>query len=151
MSEAGGPILHCLCGGVEVRLSRAPTTVGVCHCAVCRRWTSGPWMAVQAPGSEVSGETLAVFASSEFAERGFCSRCGSHIFHRPKLGPELAISAGLLNSTDLTITREIFHDSKPVWYRFDASSRKRGALSMALEWGPKLVVRTITARLRAKR
>jgi hypothetical protein len=108
-------------------------------------------MAVQAPGSEVFGETLAVFASSEFAERGFCSRCGSHIFHRPVLGPELAISAGLLNNTDLIITRELFHDSKPVWYRFDANSRKRGTLSMTLEWGPKLVVRTIAARLRAMR
>ncbi len=38
----------------------------------------------------ISGETLAVFGSSDFAERGFCTRCGTHIFHRPKDGPKLA-------------------------------------------------------------
>jgi len=144
--ETGGPILHCLCGGVEVRLSSLPETVGVCHCAMCRRWTSGPWMAVQAPGSAITGDTLAVYSSSQFAERGFCSRCGSHIFHRPKDGPELAISAGLLPDGQFTITREIFHDAKPLWYRFDAKSHKRGGLGMALEWGPKLAWRRL-ARL----
>lgn len=108
-------------------------------------------MAVQAPGSIISGDTLSVYQSSEFAERGFCQRCGSHIFHRPLLGPELAISAGLLPNATLTITREIFHDAKPVWYRFDANSRKRGTFSMMLEWAPKLALRTIAARFRAPR
>lgn len=138
MTEGTGPVVRCLCGGVQVHLSSLPDTVGVCHCALCRRWTSGPWMAVQAPGSDIRGDTLEVFSSSDFAERGFCSRCGTHIFHRPKQGPELAISAGLLPEGDYSITREIFHGDKPPWYRFDASSRKRGAVSMALEWGPKL-------------
>jgi len=139
-------VVRCLCGGVEVHLSNLPNTVGVCHCAMCRRWTSGPWMAVQAPGSTISGDTLAVFSSSAFAERGFCSRCGTHILHRPKDGPELAISAGLLPSGSLTITREIFHDAKPLWYRFEAQSQKRSALGMAAEWGPKLAWRRM-ARL----
>jgi hypothetical protein len=100
-------------------------------------------MAVQAPGSAITGETLVIYSSSDFAERGFCSRCGSHIFHRPKDGPELAISAGLLPYDNLAITREIFHDAKPPWYRFEAQSQKRGALSMALEWGPKLAWRRL--------
>jgi hypothetical protein len=98
-------------------------------------------MAVQAPGSAITGETLAIYSSSAFAERGFCSRCGTHIFHRPKDGPELAISAGLLPEGRLAISREIFHDAKPLWYRFDASSRKSSAFGMALEWGPKLAWR----------
>lgn len=146
MSGKAALVVRCLCGGVEVHLSNLPNTVGVCHCAMCRRWTSGPWMAVQAPGSTISGDTLAVFSSSAFAERGFCSRCGTHIFHRPKDGPELAISAGLLPSGSLTITREIFHDAKPLWYRFEAQSQKRSALAMAAEWGPKLAWRRM-ARL----
>jgi hypothetical protein len=98
-------------------------------------------MAVQAPGSAIIGEALVIYSSSAFAERGFCSRCGTLIFHRPKDGPELAISAGLLPEGRLAITREIFHDAKPPWYRFEAQSQKRGAVSMALEWGPKLVWR----------
>ena len=60
MTEGTGPVVRCLCGGVQVHLSSLPDTVGVCHCAMCRRWTSGPWMAVQAPGSDIRGDTLEV-------------------------------------------------------------------------------------------
>lgn len=37
---------RCLCGGVTVRLPRRVNDVGVCHCATCRRWGSGPWMSL---------------------------------------------------------------------------------------------------------
>lgn len=104
---------HCLCGRVTIRLPRALEEVGVCHCAMCRRWGSGPWMAVQAPDAEIDGDSLRVYRSSGFAERGFCSSCGSDIFHRPRGGPELAISAGLFSDANLRIAREIFFDAKP--------------------------------------
>ena len=84
----------CLCTAITVRLPEKVTDVGVCHCAMCRRWNSGPWMSFQVPEAEITGKPLAVYRSSAFAERGFCARCGSHIFHRPQDGPELAISAG---------------------------------------------------------
>ncbi|KPF76497.1 hypothetical protein IP78_13160 [Brevundimonas sp. AAP58] len=137
---------RCLCGGVTVRLSMPTDEVGVCHCRLCRRWGGGPWMAVQVPGSEITGETLVVYRSSSFAERGFCGRCGSHVFHRPRQGPELAISTGLLENPDFRIAREIFDDARPPFYRFEADSVKRSGLSMALEWLPKLIGRRLGLR-----
>jgi len=61
---------QCLCGGVAVRLPTPESEVGVCHCVTCRRWGSGSGMAVQAPGAGISGESLTVYSSSRFAERG---------------------------------------------------------------------------------
>jgi len=133
----------CLCGGVVVRLPAAMNDVGVCHCRMCRRWGGGPWMALQAPGSLVSGDTLVVYRSSGFAERAFCGRCGAHIFHRPQDGPEQAISAGLFNITSLQVKREIFYDAKPPYYRFETASEKRSTASMAREWLPRILHRRI--------
>ena len=138
MSEIEG---QCLCGGVTVRLPFHAGDVGVCHCARCRKWGSGPWMSLQLPEAVVSGESLTVFRSSAFAERGFCRTCGTHIFHRPQDGPELAISSGLFSSERFYIAREIFSDAKPPFYRFVADSDKRSTLSMGLEWLPKLIWR----------
>lgn len=100
-------------------------------------------MAIQAPEAEIAGDTLQTFQASSFAERGFCGRCGSSIFHRPTLGPEIAVSAGLFEAKGLTLTHEIFHDGKPAFYRFQGDTRKRSALSMALEWGPRLLWRRL--------
>lgn len=144
---------RCLCGGVTVRLPAAMNDVGVCHCATCLRWNSGPWMSLRAPGSTINGSELAIFRSSTFAERGYCRRCGTHIFHRPQDGPELAISAGLFQSLDLHIEREIFFDAKPPYYRFVADSEKRSSASMAREWLPRLLRRRAVRwfrKLRAK-
>ncbi|GAA4045835.1 GFA family protein [Parerythrobacter jejuensis] len=133
----------CLCGGVKVTLPKKLTDVGVCHCDMCRRWTSGPWMALQCPNATIEGETLTIFKSSSFAERGFCRACGSAIFHRPIGGQELAISAGLFDQSDFVIEREIFFERKPPYYRFEAESEKKTSLALAFEWGPKLLWRQL--------
>lgn len=134
---------RCLCGGITVTVDPARDDVGVCHCRMCRRWTSGPWMALQVPGARIVGETLRVYAATAFAERGFCSVCGAHIFHRPKDGPELAVSAGLFDADGLYVAREIFIDRKPLWYRFVADSEKRTEASMIREWLPRIIWRKL--------
>lgn len=134
---------RCLCGGVVVRLPTEVDDVGVCHCRTCRRWGSGPWMALQAPGSLISGDALVVHRSSRFAERGFCGRCGTHIFHRPQDGPELAISAGLFDRSSFQIRREIFYDAKATFYRFEAESERRSTADLWREWVPRILVRRL--------
>jgi hypothetical protein len=150
-NKAGSITGRCLCGGVSVVLDVAVHSVGVCHCNICRRWTSGPWMALQVPDATVVGESLKTFKSSSFAERGFCRICGAHIFHRPKLGRELAVSAGLFADPAQYIDREIFTDSQPRYYGFTNRGSRRSALSMAIEWLPKLIVRQIARWLGASR
>jgi hypothetical protein len=134
---------RCLCGGVSVSLPFAVHDVGVCHCKMCRQWTSGPWLALHVPDAVVEGDTLVTFKASSFAERGFCSRCGAHIFHRPVNGPELAVSAGLFDDKRQFIDREIFVDSQPPHYGFENRGSRRTAFSMAAEWLPKLIWRRL--------
>jgi hypothetical protein len=134
---------RCLCGGVSVTLPIVVHDVGVCHCKMCRQWTSGPWMALQVPNAVIVGDSLAIFKSSSFAERGFCSSCGSHIFHRPVDGHELAVSAGLFDDNQQFVDREIFVDSQPQHYGFQNRGSRRTAVSMAIEWLPKLIWRRL--------
>lgn len=140
MSEIEG---NCLCGGINVRIPASTHDVGVCHCEGCRRWGSGPWMSLQIPDAIISGNTLTVFRSSALAERAFCFVCGTHIFHRPQDGPELAVASGLFPSQQMYIAREIFVDAKPPFYCFVADSEKRSTFGMALEWLPKLIWRRV--------
>jgi hypothetical protein len=100
-------------------------------------------MALQAPGSEILGENLIVYRFSSFAERGFCGICGTHIFHRPIDGPELAISVGLFPDEGKRIVREIFADRQPRYYSFEVHSERIGARRMALLWAPKLIWRRL--------
>lgn len=134
---------QCLCGAVKVEINPPVRDVGVCHCAMCRRWCSGPWMALQAPHAKIVGDTVVRFRASAFAERGFCSVCGSAIFHRPQDGPELAVSAGLFEPDDLVLAYEIFSDRKPAFYRLAGDAVQRNSLAMALEWGPRLTWRRL--------
>jgi hypothetical protein len=100
-------------------------------------------MALQVPEAVIEGDDLAIFRSSGFAERGFCRTCGSHIFHRPIGGPELAVSAGLFSDDAQYVAREIFVDSQPRHYRFEGVDDRRTSTSMALEWLPKLAIRRV--------
>ena len=136
----------CLCGSVTVTLPKDENGVNVCHCAMCRKWCSGPWMALQVPDAEISGDTLKVFKSSGFAERGFCEACGSNIFHRPQLGPELAVSAGLFGEEGLELASEIFSDRKPDFYDMTPAPIRKSSTRMALEWLPKLAWRVIARK-----
>lgn len=105
-------------------------------------------MALQVPDAVISGDSLQIFKSSPFAERGFCRTCGAHIFHRPVDGPELAVSAGLFDDPEQYVGSEIFVDSQPEHYGFTNCGKRRNTASMTLEWLPKLVWRRLKAHFR---
>jgi hypothetical protein len=111
----------CLCGAVQVVAKTMSSKVGACHCNMCRQWTGGPLLVVDCE-SEVffSGEeNITVFNSSEWAERGFCKLCGSHLFYRLKQNNQYFVSAGLLdNSAAFVFDHQVFIDEKPEYYCF---------------------------------
>jgi hypothetical protein len=73
----------CLCGAVTIRLAAHDPAVTACHCRMCLRWTGGPFAGFDAPVEAVSiSGKVAIYASSAFAERAFCPRCGSHLWFR---------------------------------------------------------------------
>ncbi len=75
---------RCLCGAVTVTVAGAhDPRIGACHCRMCQRWSGGLFLCfnAQAEAVTIAGEVRS-FRSSPFAERGFCSVCGSHLWFR---------------------------------------------------------------------
>ncbi|KIT15118.1 GFA family protein [Jannaschia aquimarina] len=127
-STTGG----CLCGAARYRLTEAPTSYGACHCGMCRRWSGGIELGVQVmPGGITweADETVETYASSVWAERGFCRTCGSNLFWRltaegPMQGM-MSLSAGSLDDmSGLLFDTEVYIDAKPDSHAF-AGERKR--------------------------
>ena len=112
---------HCLCGGVSYTINGPISHVDACHCKMCQRWSGGPFIGVDLREDCVSFDsdaTLSWYESSDWAKRGFCSKCGSSLFYRLKDPTDFwAIAIGSLDQQlDGTIGQEIFIDEKPPIY-----------------------------------
>ena len=110
----------CLCGSVEISTSDHHE-VNVCHCNMCRRWGGGPLLAVHCgPDVEFGGNIdPATYRSSDWAERGFCPTCGTHLFYHVLSSDEYILPAGIFQDTDeFKLVNQIFIDEKPAYYEF---------------------------------
>lgn len=116
----------CLCGEVRLAANIKSHQIGVCHCSLCRKWGGGPLFAVECE-NEVDfegAEHIATFSSSEWAERGFCKQCGTHLFYRLKEGGHYAIPIGLLEDNDQwQLVEQIFIEEKPEFYSFTQKTK----------------------------
>lgn len=115
----------CLCGGVTIVIASEKETFDVCHCGMCRKWGGGPAFTIDGGDDfEIKGiELIATYNSSAWAERGFCSRCGTHLFYRLKEADFRNFSFGLFTGTDdFKFQTQIFIDSKPRNYEFANST-----------------------------
>ena len=112
---------QCLCGAVGINADSASNSVGACHCKMCRRWGGGPFMEVDC-GQAVTftgEENVSIFDSSEWAERGFCRNCGTHLFYRIKQSGQHLVPIGLFDDADeLVFETQVFIDEKPSFYQF---------------------------------
>jgi hypothetical protein len=111
----------CLCGAVRIAIKTRSNSVAACHCSMCRKWGGGPLLAIEC-GSAVQfdgTDSISVFSSSAWAERGFCSKCGSHLFYRLKKERHYAVPVGLFdNGEPWVFDQQIFIDEKPSFYSF---------------------------------
>jgi|SRR5690606_8127411 len=120
MTTANEVAGNCLCGSVRLCARIKERVYGACHCGICRKWGGGPMLAVEcerAPDIE-GGEHVGVYASSEWAERGFCTQCGTHLFYRLKEGGLYALPLGLFEDGEWRFEHQVFIDEKPVHYAF---------------------------------
>ena len=74
----------CLCGRVKFEVNE-PESLGVCHCTRCQRWTgSGNYavLVVDPKNFKITKgqDTLKAYKEDKFADRYFCSNCGSGIY-----------------------------------------------------------------------
>jgi hypothetical protein len=110
----------CLCGGVRFTAERIETHHHACHCGMCRRWAGGPLFVTAAEGVSFEGaDNLGRFDSSDWAQRGFCTRCGSNLFYLLKPAGQYFMCVGALDGAqDFRLDREIYIDHKPPGYAF---------------------------------
>lgn len=76
----------CLCSAVKLSTANQHQEVGACHCGMCCKWGGSSLLVIDC-GSDINftgEENITVYQSSEWAERGFCNKCGSHLFYRLK-------------------------------------------------------------------
>ena len=74
---------HCLCGAVTITLDNPVQQVEICQCGMCRRWGGAFYSAQSGDNPQVTGANeITEFRSSEWAERAFCSKCGSNLWFR---------------------------------------------------------------------
>lgn len=114
----------CLCGAVRFEAGRVPEAIGVCHCAQCRRWASGPYFAARAEEVSFTGEeSLGHYRSSDWAERGFCTTCGSSLFYHMLDEAHYMMAVGAFDDPSrFRLAQEVFIDEKPAFYAFAGES-----------------------------
>jgi hypothetical protein len=127
----------CICGAVRFNGDAfTGSGVEVCHCRHCRRWGGGPFMSVRFAGGVklMAGDTLVWHASSDWAERGFCGRCGTSLFWRLIGEPSdwIVNLHALGDDHGQAINEHIWIDQKPGFYDFsDTTPRVTEAEFMA--------------------
>lgn len=126
MSELQG---NCMCGAVTVSMTPAQNSLGACHCDMCRRWTSSALMTIPAASGYAALGPVKTYVSSDWAERAFCSDCGSALWYRVtapgKMHGQTQMAAGLFeNAGGTSLGLELFIDKKPTGYAFEGTQRQ---------------------------
>jgi len=109
----------CLCGAVRYEFNVPAGEATACHCSQCRKQTGHFVASIYLDWADVTvtgEESITWYASSDFAKRGFCSKCGSNLFWvSPEYGA--GISAGSLDKPSGTkLVRHIFVADKGDYY-----------------------------------
>ena len=111
----------CLCGAVRFTAAPVGHDVAACHCSMCRKWTAGPFLALECGGTIQIADpsSLGIYRSSEWAERGFCTQCGTSLFYRMVGKDFYVVSAEAFDDPSaFQFTSQIFVDEKPPYYDF---------------------------------
>ncbi len=141
MSSASVLKGQCLCGAVSLTTQVTDTNVGACHCSACRRWGGGPLLSIDC-GTEVTftGEQhIGVFNSSDWAKRGFCQQCGTHLFYRLNDNNQHIVPVGLFDadiSVPYNFDHQIFIEEKPAYYHFANDTKNMTGEEVFAQFAP---------------
>lgn len=112
----------CLCSSVQYEINGELGPIVMCHCSRCRK-ANGSAFATNASVNAADfhllrgQELIAEYESSPNVFRVFCSRCGSPLYSRRPLQPELLrLRIGTLDTPlEARPTAHIFVGSKAEW------------------------------------
>ena len=109
----------CHCGAIRFRVQGPLRQILMCHCSDCLKISGTSWGASAARAENLDWLTEARprwYRSSDWAERGFCSECGSQMFYRMDDRPLISIAPGAVDSSEmLSVAGQIFRSSHPAW------------------------------------
>ncbi len=117
---------HWLCGKGTINAIPSELHVGPCHCESCMRWASGPFFAIDCKSNvTIKGEKwIKAYNSSDWAERGFCSQCGTNLFYRLKEQNHYMLAVGIFdNQSSFVMDHQVFIDEKPSFYNFSERTK----------------------------
>jgi hypothetical protein len=125
----------CLCGAVAITLKDAHREVDVCHCSMCATWSGAMYAGIEASDFAITGEEhISAYPSSDWAERAFCSKCGSHLWYKFLPTSNRTFLAGMFDlPSGLPIKQQIFIDEKQDWYDLAQDSPKKTGAEIIAE------------------
>ncbi len=124
----------CLCGAVRYESNAEPMRCMLCHCESCRKHSGAPCLSfVHFPADQFRwlGKEPRRYRSSPYAERGFCSDCGSTLtMHEEVLADRVQVALGSLDWPELVQPDDhVWTQSRIAWFdtrdnlpRFERSS-----------------------------
>jgi hypothetical protein len=116
----------CLCGACTFTATPVALTANACHCAMCRKWTGGMYMAVEYGSSVVfdpSG-SIGSYKGSEWGERIFCKECGASLIWQTQDLQSQGVSMHAFDdASQFTLKNQWFIDKKPANYALANKTR----------------------------
>lgn len=111
----------CLCGAIRYRSTAAPLRAVICHCSMCRKHSGSLALAfAHFPLDSFKWLKAAPtrYRSSQFAERGFCSACGSTVsMHEEILADRVLITLGSLDEPGrVTPDDHVWTSARVAWF-----------------------------------
>jgi len=113
----------CRCGQLTIACTGEPVRISVCHCYACQK-RSGSAFAVQArfrsDDVEISGEERiweGISDSGNATLFHFCPICGSTLYYRSKVDPDLiAVAVGAFADSTFPQPRySVYEERKHAW------------------------------------
>ena len=138
MTEKSSYTGQCMCGAVKLSATAKKPSVVACHCDMCRRWSAGPFMAVNCQTVAFEGqENIGRIRSSDWAERGFCTICGSNLFYHLVESNDYQIAVGLFDDqSKLRMSLQVFTDRKPEFYEFSNDTKMMTGAEVVAMFAP---------------
>ena len=112
----------CLCGAVQFSLEPPTLWCAHCHCRMCQRAHGAAfvtWVGAAEDRVVIDDSRLMWYHSSDQAERGFCTICGSSLFFRSTRWPgEIHVTRANINGEiDREPEGHAFFDSHVSWFQ----------------------------------
>lgn len=120
----------CLCGETIMTVTELRNHITACHCKMCRKQNASAAFFTEEVAAENltfnQEDTISVYPSSEWAERGFCNRCGTFLFYRYRKEKQAHLNVELFDDwlKEAHFREQIFYGNKPDYYEFANTTEK---------------------------